>query len=472
MEAFAEQPTRGARPERARSTNSITSLSDLDIRPEGWPFADSAPKAAGFGLHRIVKPEATFERIQPFFKRVGITRVADITGLDRIGLPVYSAIVPRSRDKISVYNGKGFTAIDAKTGAVMEAVERFVASRDRLPDEVASYREISRQAPVIDPRSVTMSLHPNYSDDTPVAWLSGLDLLSGGTVLVPHGLATFYGLGYPWQTCYPITTTNGLASGNSIEEAACHALAEVIERDAHSIVDVVDRHVQVIANRSPWLRESRVERLLQEHRLLYPLIDLDTLPERAAFLVRSFRTAGLEPLLRYAGSECGACTVICVVREDIAAKFSRSHQGVGTDPDPVAAVVRALTEAAQSRAADMQAMREDFSAVGQKVEGHLLHTNRSGDFDAEYWLSNSSRMPLSSIACNATTDVVDDIQIMLRGLREAGLKHCVMVDLSAPEIPAKVVRIIVPGLESWIVERAKVGPRAKAHWRQFAAGVQ
>jgi ribosomal protein S12 methylthiotransferase accessory factor len=472
MEAFADQLAREAPPQRERFLASIKPLFNTPVRNRNWPFADTAPKAAGFGLHRIIKPEATFERLRPFFTRIGITRIADVTGLDRVGIPVYSAIIPRSRDVISVYNGKGFTAIDAKTGAVMEATERYVASRDRLPDEVASYRELSTRATAIDPRSVNLALHPNYNDNTPVAWLKGIDLLSEDEVFVPHGLACFYGLKYPWQSCYSVTTSNGLASGNSIEEAACHALAEVIERDAHSIMDVIIRQIQVVANRSPWLRQSRVEKLIQAGDERYPLIELDSLPERAAFLVQRFRAAGLEPTLRYAGSECGTCTVLCLVREDVAGKFSRSHYGAGTDPDPAVAVVRALTEAAQSRAVDMQAVREDLSAITQKVDRHGMHTSRSGDADVEHLRSDINKVSLSSINGHVTGDILDDIQIMLDGLRATGIKRCVMVDLSAPEIPAKVVRIIAPGLESWIADHGKVGGRAKEHWRQFAACVQ
>ena len=472
MEAFVDQVRREAPPAGERFLFSITPPLRTGVQSRNWPLANTAPKAAGFGLHRIVKPEATFERLRPFFARIGITRIADVTGLDRVGIPVYSAIVPRSRDIISVYNGKGFTAIDAKTGAVMEATERYVASRDRLPDEVASYHELSARAMTLDPRSVNLALHPNYSDDTTVAWLRGVDLLSGDEVFVPHSLACFYGLQYPWQTCHSITTSNGLASGNSVEEAVCHALAEAIERDAHSIMDIVVRQIQVLANRSQWLRPSRVNRLIQAGNALYPLIDPHSLPERAAFLMQRFRAAGLEPTLRYAGSDCGACTVLCLVQEDIAGTFSRSHYGAGTDPDPCVAVIRALTEAAQSRAVDMQAVREDLSAVGQKADKHLLHTNRSDDAEVELLFADNHRIPLHSIPSHATGDIVDDIKIMLEGLSATGIKRCVMVDLSVPEIPAKVVRIVVPGLESWIVDHVKVGQRAREYWRQFAARVQ
>src|SRR4051812_35793876 len=85
------------------------------------------PKYAGAGPHREFPPEATWSAIAGHLRRAGVTRLADITGLDRIGIPVYSAVVPRSHDTISVYGGKGARPLDAKVSAAMEALERFAA---------------------------------------------------------------------------------------------------------------------------------------------------------------------------------------------------------------------------------------------------------------------------------------------------------------------------------------------------------
>ncbi|MEV4442612.1 hypothetical protein AB0K09_27095, partial [Streptomyces sp. NPDC049577] len=61
-------------------------------------------KATGSGAHREVTTEETWRRVRPHLRRAGITRLADITGLDCVGVPVYSAIIPRSNDSISVYS--------------------------------------------------------------------------------------------------------------------------------------------------------------------------------------------------------------------------------------------------------------------------------------------------------------------------------------------------------------------------------
>ena len=82
----------------------------------------SSPKRPGF--HRGVTPEETLDRVLPLASRIGITRLCDITGLDRTGIPVWSSVMPKSLDVLSVYNGKGATHTAAKVGAIMEAFER------------------------------------------------------------------------------------------------------------------------------------------------------------------------------------------------------------------------------------------------------------------------------------------------------------------------------------------------------------
>ncbi|HCI78067.1 MAG TPA: hypothetical protein DHW02_00065, partial [Ktedonobacter sp.] len=55
-----------------------------DAMPTG-----TAQKALYIGTHRVCPPEETFSRVEPFFSTMGITRVADITHLDDLGIPVF-----------------------------------------------------------------------------------------------------------------------------------------------------------------------------------------------------------------------------------------------------------------------------------------------------------------------------------------------------------------------------------------------
>jgi ribosomal protein S12 methylthiotransferase accessory factor YcaO len=46
------------------------------------------------GTHRTISPDDTLERIAPKARQIGITRLGNVTGLDRIGIPVTVAIRP------------------------------------------------------------------------------------------------------------------------------------------------------------------------------------------------------------------------------------------------------------------------------------------------------------------------------------------------------------------------------------------
>ena len=64
----------------------------------------------------------TLAWVQPLLPRFGITRVANITGLDRIGIPVWISVRPHGRS-LSVAQGKGLTPELAQASAVMESIE-------------------------------------------------------------------------------------------------------------------------------------------------------------------------------------------------------------------------------------------------------------------------------------------------------------------------------------------------------------
>src|SRR5262252_8777288 len=87
----------------------------------------SVPKIAPRVSERTVPSSETLSRAKHLASAKGVSRLSDITGLDRVGIPVFSAVVPKSEDTITVYNGKGLTPLDARIGALMESIERQTA---------------------------------------------------------------------------------------------------------------------------------------------------------------------------------------------------------------------------------------------------------------------------------------------------------------------------------------------------------
>ena len=108
--------------------------------------------AKGFwhGTHRATAPATTLDRVRPLAAEFGITRTANVTGLDRIGLPVVMVCRPNSRS-ISVQQGKGLSLEAAKASGVMEAVETFHAEHILLPLKHASRRDLAHPAATLIP---------------------------------------------------------------------------------------------------------------------------------------------------------------------------------------------------------------------------------------------------------------------------------------------------------------------------------
>jgi ribosomal protein S12 methylthiotransferase accessory factor len=424
----------------------------------------SIPKHRGIGRHREVSSEQTWERMRPHHRRVGITRVADITGLDRVGIPVWNAVVPRSADELSVYNGKGGTPMDAKTSAVMEAVERFCAWQPMRPIRIASYAELCAEGvAALDPATHNLRAHRTWSPDRPVSWVRGVDLLAEREVLVPLSLAGYY-VRYGDQPVFQITSTNGIASGNSVEEAICHALIEVIERDSWTLAELVGHRLksvvrtrlarQVGPGAADWLEDR------------HPLVDPATLPPVPQRYAEMILDAGLRLVIRDATSPLGIPTFGAMVAEDLGPAVAQGHAGYGTHPDAEVAVVRALTEAAQSRAVDLQAVREDLALPREDVPRWRQQTYRGAEVDLAAWPFGAERglRSFADVPNHSSDDLATDIELLVGRLREHGLGQVIVVDLSVPDVPASVVRVVVPGLESYAFDQSRLGARASAHW--------
>jgi len=107
----------------------------------------SQKKLTGKLSSRIKPVEETIKTILPVSSNIGITRLADITNMDILGIPNFSAVLPGTEDYIWVYSGKGPTRMDAKASALMESIERYssLPSGNRNKMIQGSYKEVSRE---------------------------------------------------------------------------------------------------------------------------------------------------------------------------------------------------------------------------------------------------------------------------------------------------------------------------------------
>ena len=93
--------------------------------------------------------DETIARVLAHKGVLGITRVANLTGLDRTGIPVVMVCRPNARSS-AVFNGKGIDIAAAKASALMEAAETWHAEHVRAPLRLATFAEMREDWPVVD----------------------------------------------------------------------------------------------------------------------------------------------------------------------------------------------------------------------------------------------------------------------------------------------------------------------------------
>ena len=414
------------------------------------------------GIPRCVSAADTVANLRVVAESLGVTRLADITGLDRIGIPVYSSIVPDSRDLLSVYNGKGLRPIDAQAGALMEAIERQTALKVRLPYIEGSFAALRDTVCALDPKSLNQQLAPDYAEDRTYSWTEGRDIVSGQPCYVPSKLAGFMWHDVPHPSPFFLTDTNGLASGNCREEAICHALCELAERDAWTETELAAHHL-------PRLR--RVFALGPEAEdgpddlEIYPCIEPDS-----DELFENFHQAGLFPVVRDITSTLGVPTIFASVADENIVGYPMAHSGMGSHPNARVALRRALTELAQSRCVDIQAVREDIAPPDAVVESFSLHMRRISAIHRQSWYLGPSkcRRRFSDVASHAFQHIDEDLAFLVDRFTSSGLAQIIVVDFTPEQSNYSVVRVIVPGIESWALNRGRFGQRAVDFWKQHA----
>jgi ribosomal protein S12 methylthiotransferase accessory factor len=380
----------------------------------------------------------TYARVRRIARQVPISRVVDLTPLDDLGLPAYSAVTPLARD-LKVHNGKGATAEAARVSALMEAVERVSAERTVLPTVVGSYRDLARNGPwpPVDPVAFDLPLDSAYRPDSTFTWVAGRDLLHGRDVLVPIDLV----VNPPVEGILRDVDTNGLASGNNHLEAVIHAICEVVERDALGQV------VFAAAFGDP-AEQPRAE-----------VIELTTLPDAALEWVARIDRAGLElTVLDISGDVAVPTFYASLLDRQYPApggeRGPRRFYGLGTHPDAAVAVFRALAEAIQSRLILIQAARDSYN---------WLRATRRATTTAGAPAAPPRPGPFHAVRSFRSADLLEDLAHLLGRLASAGVAQCIAVDLTHPAWAIPVVRVRIPGLSSYYVNMRRPGPRCFRH---------
>ena len=408
----------------ARATTRMFHACEERAGPSGRGVdATAATKAYLRGTHRLIAPRETVDNVRHLMPVMGITRIANVTGLDTIGIPVVMVSRPNSRS-VSVSQGKGVDLDAAKASGLMESIEAYHAEHIVLPLKLGSVEELRYSHDLIDVSRMARHADSRFTAHTQLLWIEGRDLVAERDVWVPYEAVHLnYTLPLPsGHGCFA-ASSNGLASGNDLLEAISHGICEVIERDAVTLWHLLDETAQ---------EETR--------------IDLETVGDAACLeLLARYHAAGVRVAAWNVTSDVGVPAFLCRIVEDTPPPYNgiRPACGMGCHPSSEIALARALAEAAQSRLTFISGARDDlWRAEYQAFLDPRTHANWLRRIDAE-----GDGEDFRRIGSHRGETLADDIAWELERLRAVGIEEVVVVDLTRPEFGVAVARVIVPGLE-------------------------
>jgi ribosomal protein S12 methylthiotransferase accessory factor len=366
----------------------------------------------------------------------GISRIADVTGLDRIGIPVAIVIRPAARS-VSVSQGKGVDLDSAKASALMEAVELWHAENIRSPLTIASIDEMHNAGLSCDVGRLPTVHGRSRPGSARLLWIKGHDLVSNRPRHVPFEMvhADYADPVKPGHDLFP-ASTNGLASGSHPLEALCSAICEVVERDCVSIW----HHL-------PLGRQSEAR------------LDLETVDDRLCrWAVGRIVNAGLDVAAWDITSDLRIPAFLCLV-SDPGERDGHIGIGSGASPGSGAALLRALVEAAQTRLTYISGSRDDLDADEFTARGRA----RKRFFASRLLRAGPPQRAYRSAGSFASGSLQGRIGWLVERLLSQGIAEIIAVDLSREAIGIPVTRVIIPGLEAPHDEPGYVpGPRARA----------
>jgi ribosomal protein S12 methylthiotransferase accessory factor len=408
------------------------------------------------GGHRAVAPRDTLRALGPLIDPLtGVVRevrsLADGGGTAAVS-PVHAFVADHAgaagchnlsqlqRSLPTRSGGKGRTAVQARTSAVAEAVERYCGAwQGDEPRVRRSFVQLGTRA--IDPNRCTLYSETQYRErrernrrcalpnripvrfdpTLPIDWTPVWSLTERRHKYLPS-MQLYYGYPVDPERACCWADSNGCAAGNTRAEAILQGFLELVERDSVAL----------------WWY-NQVQR---------PALHLTG--SYCESLCASYEAVGRALWVLDITSDLGIPCCAALSRQ-LAPRPAQLLLGFGAHLDPRLAAMRALTEMNQMLALVQSAGREArrfapaleawFAQMGVEPRPYLLPDTGSAKRFADF-----PRV--------AHRDLRDDVRWCQRIVERRGMELLVL-DQTRPDIDAAVVRVIVPELRHF---RARYAP--------------
>lgn len=365
--------------------------------------ARTGSKAWLRATHRACSPDDTWSRITPLLRHAGITRVAEVTRLDTIGIPTWQAVRPQSHS-LAVTVAAAVTPQLARVAAAMAALELWHS--EQLP-EALHWASLGEVRATLGYNPQALPLHtPHLLDDGMVLdWVPATLLTTGRATMAPRALVEHdLRVREEWAPPVFAASRTGLAAGNTHAEAVLHGLLEVVGRDSAARARLAGAAARLDLATVDSDDARRLLGRLAAAGVEVRVHDVTGPAEVAAFEV-SLRAPGL-PVVRAA-----ACHV-----------------------DREAALCRALCAAARERLARICGVRDDLPLDPAAAP-------------AETTLADApARRAWRDVPTLSSSTFAGDVAAVAERVARSGAAPVLVVDLSRRDVGLPVARVIVPGL--------------------------
>lgn len=374
-----------------------------------------------------------------------------IDGLDRLGVPVWSA----SAWGETTVHGAGYGAShhDAERGALGETVESLAAAlwaRRVRPRELALGD--ARALGAVEPAALSIMAGTEVTDDEPGLWVEALTWPDGPARLLPLEAVVTSAAEYAAAAqgsavaprFPPITNGMGAGAGDDLARAVSHGLNELLQRDLN------------------WAQ--------------FKALDTGRGVDPAAVWpdgVRRLAERSVEIRLKYSGHAFGVHAFHASGVDHESPSLVRTATGEGADADPAVAARKAMLEFCSSRcrkrfsfggeaalAVAPAAYAERFTGA-RGFEAQELGIDLNARFDA--LLSDPAAIAEVTSRITEIRETVPLPPAYGAGEREAALARAgleiLYVPMTEPGDEAQVAHVVVPGLEAEVLSHHRLGAR-------------
>jgi YcaO-like protein with predicted kinase domain len=338
------------------------------------------------------------------FDRFQVTRVGEITGLDRVGVPVWAATRPCAK-VISVTAGKSLDSQMARAGAIAEAIEYSTF-------ENPTGEFITQNWTAFDSKNLQLAKGADWKTATEIPVEHITHFSTGKQILYPSDLIWLgdrTGKAGLFQR-----TSNGQSVAGTFEEAFLAGLYECVERDAITIRTCA----------------------MTEFGRIPPKHDLSILQGNLATLRDKIAASGLELFLFHCTFDIPLPVYWAIVidRSGELAPFA----GWGCNLDSRIAAERAILEAVQSRLVYISGARDDI----QRRNFDLLRNQDPNDLISTY-----ESLPQSDTFQSKIGDLIPAMEKnLVLGRMSHWAKHVLFKHIEVP-FGLHAVKVFVIGLE-------------------------